>query len=192
MQRFSSQFAAIRPNQSQTVTLLEKQGTFQIDLPEALRNRNVLVEIIAAGQTKSQAYYANSLKVQLIENYGQLQVAAEEDAKPAAGVYVKVYARMKDGGVRFYKDGYTDLRGRFDYTSLSTNEIDFVDRFALLIMSPDCGALVREAQPPSADPRVGGFPAHTRDPSVGGAFRAPHQRPECRQGFPSPAPETRV
>ena len=40
---------------------------------------------------------------------------------------MKVYARMKDGNVRFYKDGYTDLRGCFDYTSLNTNELDFVD-----------------------------------------------------------------
>jgi hypothetical protein len=147
-QRFSSQFAAIRPNQSQVIALPDKQDTFQIDLPEALRNRNVLVEIIGAGQTKSQAYYANSLKVQLFESYGQLRVTAAEDVTPAAGVYVKVYARMKDGGVRFYKDGYTDLRGRFDYTSLSTNEIDFVDRFALLVMSKDRGAVVREAEPP--------------------------------------------
>ena len=28
---------------------------------------------------------------------------------------MKVYAQMQDGGVQFYKDGYTDLRGRFDY-----------------------------------------------------------------------------
>jgi hypothetical protein len=147
-QRFSSQFAAIRPNQSQVVTLGDRQGTFELALPEALRNRNVLVEIVAAGLTKSQAYYANSLTVQLAENYGQLRVAAAADGRPAAGVYVKVYARMKDGGVRFYKDGYTDLRGRFDYTSLSTNELDFVDRFAVLILSTDRGAVVREATPP--------------------------------------------
>jgi hypothetical protein len=147
-QRFSSQFAAIRPNQSDVVPLLEKQGKFAIELPETLRNRNVLVEIVAAGQAKSQAYYANSLDVQLAENYGQLRVTAAGATQPAAGVYVKVYARMNGGAVRFYKDGYTDLRGRFDYTSLSTNEIDMVDRFALLILSADRGAVVREAQPP--------------------------------------------
>ena len=30
-------------------------------------------------------------------------------------------------------DGYTDLRGRFDYTSLSTNPLDAVARFSLRI-----------------------------------------------------------
>ena len=65
-----------------------------------------------------------------------------------AKAYVKVYARGTDGRVKFYKDGYTDLRGRFDYTSLNTNEIDRVSRLAILILSPVHGAVVREAAPP--------------------------------------------
>jgi hypothetical protein len=75
-------------------------------------------------------------------------VASEQADKPLSTVYVKVYARMQDGTVRFYKDGYTDLRGRFDYSSLNTNELDFVDKFALLVLSEEHGAVVREAAPP--------------------------------------------
>jgi hypothetical protein len=55
---------------------------------------------------------------------------------------------MKDGTSRFYKDGYTDLRGRFDYTSLSTNDLDNVNKFSILVMSDELGATVREAIPP--------------------------------------------
>jgi hypothetical protein len=55
---------------------------------------------------------------------------------------------MQNDEVRFYKDGYTDLRGRFDYASLNTNELDFVRRFAVLVLSEDHGAVVREAAPP--------------------------------------------
>ena len=55
---------------------------------------------------------------------------------------------MKDGSVQFYKDGYTDLRGRFDYSSLSTSELDNVERFSILIVSDKNGAAVREAAPP--------------------------------------------
>ena len=108
----------------------------------------MLVEIVGAGQTQSQPYYSNALKVQLIENYGQVRVTYGKDLKPLTKVYVKVYARRQNGGVAFYKDGYTDLRGRFDYTSLSTNELDFVDKFSLLILSEEHGAVVREAKPP--------------------------------------------
>ena len=98
--------------------------------------------------TKTEAYYSNSLNVQMVENYGQLKVTHETSRRPVSKVYVKAYAQMKDGTVKFYKDGYTDLRGRFDYTSLNTNKLDFVDKFALLILSDDFGAIVREATPP--------------------------------------------
>ncbi len=83
-----------------------------------------------------------------IENYGQVKVAGQKDGKALSAVYVKVYAKQKDGVVRFYKDGYTDLRGRFDYASLSTNDLDRVERFSILIMSEEQGAVVREAAPP--------------------------------------------
>jgi len=63
-------------------------------------------------------------------------------------VYVKVFGKSQDGEVRFYKDGYTDLRGRFDYASLSTNELDNVARFAILVMSDTEGAIIRETAPP--------------------------------------------
>jgi hypothetical protein len=55
---------------------------------------------------------------------------------------------MANGQVKYYKDGYTDLRGRFDYTSLSTNDLPAVRRFAILVMNKTRGAVVREIAPP--------------------------------------------
>ena len=118
------------------------------DLPAKYHSANVMVEIVAGGVRKSKAYYANSLAAQVIETYGQVKVTHAKTGKPLPRVYVKVYARMKDGRVRFYKDGYTDLRGRFDYTSLNTNELDHVAKFSLLVLSDTHGAIVREANPP--------------------------------------------
>ena len=86
--------------------------------------------------------------MQVIENYGQVKVTHLTTAKPVAKAYVKVYAQMADGQVKFYKDGYTDLRGRFDYASLNTNDLDVATKFSVLIMSEEHGALVREAAPP--------------------------------------------
>ncbi|HKD37081.1 MAG TPA: hypothetical protein VKB78_09780, partial [Pirellulales bacterium] len=144
----SKQFANILPNQTETVDLPEKDSTFEFPLPEKLATSNLLIEITGAGGTQSQAYYSNALRVQTVENFGQLRVNLDRDGSPLPKVYVKVYARMKDGAVKFYKDGYTDLRGYFDYTSLNTNELDFVDRFSILILSENHGAVVREAAPP--------------------------------------------
>ncbi|HUG91806.1 MAG TPA: hypothetical protein VML55_13290, partial [Planctomycetaceae bacterium] len=148
VQRYAGRFSYIRPNASDTVKLPAGKTTHRFDLPERFHNANVLVEIVAGGQKRTQPYFANSLAVQVVENYGQLQVRHEPTGKAAPKTYVKVYARMADGQVRFYRDGYTDLRGRFDYSSLSTNELDNVERFALLVLSDEHGAVVREADPP--------------------------------------------
>ena len=148
VQQFSGQFSYIRPDLITQVALPEKSLIHTFALPQQFHSKNVFIEITGGGIKKSKAYYAHSLAVQTIENYGQVRVAHAETRKPIPKVYVKAYARMKDGRVRFYKDGYTDLRGRFDYASLSTNELDNVSRFSLLILDDTHGAVVREAVPP--------------------------------------------
>jgi hypothetical protein len=60
----------------------------------------------------------------------------------------KVYARKHGGAVAFYKDGYTDLRGWFDYASLSTTGLEHVERFAIVVCSDRPGAEILEAAPP--------------------------------------------
>ena len=136
-------FSMIRPNLVQTVKLPTvesgKQGTHEFELPADLKNKNILVEIVAGEQTKSKPYFANSLAVQLIEAYGQLRVSEKDGNKPISKAYVKVYSRGQDGTVKFHKDGYTDLRGRFDYVSQSNNSIDGVTKYSILIMHPDNG-----------------------------------------------------
>ncbi len=148
VQEISGQFSVIQPNETDTINMSTGEKTTTVPLPHQYRDRNVMVELVADGIHKSQGYYPHSLALQITENYGQIRVAHEKSGKPLAKVYVKVYARMKSGEVKFYKDGYTDLRGRFDYASLNTNELDHVERFALLIMSETYGALIREAIPP--------------------------------------------
>jgi hypothetical protein len=112
-------------------------------------SRNVLVEITGAGKTSSRPYYANAMDVRLLENYGQVRVAESAPAgEPLPRVYVKVYARLADGTVKFHKDGYTDLRGRFDYATVSTVEHQPINKFAVLILSEDRGAQIKEAAPP--------------------------------------------
>ena len=152
------QFSLIRPNMTAIVALPKigagKLGKHSFKLPGKYSTRNVMVEVVAAGVRKSDAYFANTMAVQVISNYGQVKVANAKTGRPLPKVYVKVYARMKNGQVQFYKDGYTDLRGRFDYTSLNTNELDQVAGFSILILSEDSkgvegyGAVVRETAPP--------------------------------------------
>jgi hypothetical protein len=148
LQEGSAQFSYIRPVLSKSVNLPAGKDSLALDLPSEFRTKNVMVEALAAGVRKTQAYYANTLRVQLIETYGQLVVTHADSRKPVPGTYVKVYAKMNGGEIKFLKDGYTDLRGRFDYVSLNTNELEAVERLAILVLSEDLGAVVRESAPP--------------------------------------------
>ncbi len=148
VQQSGNQFASIKPNATKVITLPDGQSknTFAID--PAFVKKNVLVEIVAAGQTRTAAYYANAMDVKVTENYGQIKVADVAGLKPLSKVYVKVYAKTANGSVKFHKDGYTDLRGRFDYVSVSTPENQPIQRFSVLILSEDRGATIREVAPP--------------------------------------------
>jgi len=149
VQQGAGSFAYIRPNHTETRTLPAGKAELSFDLPKQFENSNVLIEVRAGGVTRRQAYYANSLAVRWIENYGQLEVAHDSTGKPLRTVYVKVFARLPGGRVRFHKDGYTDLRGRFDYASLSAKNSQRADRYSILVLSEDHGAVIREVTPPA-------------------------------------------
>ena len=68
---------------------------------------------------------------------------------PLPRVYAKVFARTADGRVHFHKDGYTDLRGRFDYASLSDDPNSGATRYSVLVLDESRGAVIREINPPS-------------------------------------------
>ena len=147
VQDVGTQFTFIKPNRSDTIQL-DGDEAIEIKVPEQLREQNLMIEVTAAGISRLTPYYPNGLQVDLMENYGQLRVADKKKGNPLAQVYIKVYSRTGSEEVTFYKDGYTDLRGRFDYASLNTDEIDSVSRFAILVLSDSNGAMVREVRPP--------------------------------------------
>lgn len=140
---------AIRPNLSEMVKLDGSDSAAKLELPEAMRNRNVLVEATTAGISRSVWLTASSLLVSLAEPVGRIQVLSQSGRQPIAAAYVKVFARHNDGSVRFFKDGYTDLNGNFDYATLSTSDLDTAQRLAILVLDDKLGAVVREASVPT-------------------------------------------
>jgi hypothetical protein len=171
----ASRFNIIRPNKTSMQILPDGKDSMEIPLPEEFAKANVLVEVVSAGIRKAQSYHANSLKLTVTENYGRLEARDSQTDKPLGKAYVKVYARLQNGTLRFYKDGYTDLRGRFDYASLNgpfegapptpvaaepapANGLDYqmlkpvemgsIDRLAILVLSDANGTIVKEVPPP--------------------------------------------
>ena len=142
-----SRFSFIEPGHRE---LLSPPGAEQrVAWPGDLRAKNVVVEAVGGGLRKAKVHYANDLATNLAHQYGQLRVQRASDRRALPSTYVKVYARRQDGAVAFYKDGYTDLRGWFDYATLSTSELDTVERFAILVCSDQAGAAILEAAPPA-------------------------------------------
>jgi hypothetical protein len=169
----AGRFSIIKPNKTATQALPKDATKLDIPLPGEFAKANVLVEVIGAGKRQTQAYHANTLKLTLTENYGRLETRDVSTDKPLPKAYVKVYAKLNNGTVRFFKDGYTDLRGRFDYASLNApenatppppgidmpaNGLDYpmlkpaelnnVAKLAVLVLSDTHGATVKEVDPP--------------------------------------------
>ena len=145
IRQVSSDFAIIEPNMVEMKAVNNNKLIFNI--PQQLRNSNVMVEISGEGVSESKVYYANTMKVAVMKNYGILQVV-DPNSKPVSKVYVKVYAKKHNGQIAFHKDGYTDLRGKFDYSSINTGDINNVESFSFLVLSDKHGAMIKEAQPP--------------------------------------------
>ena len=61
---------------------------------------------------------------------------------------MKTFAKYKNGTTSFYKDGFTDIRGSFDYVSLNRDKIDDIEKFRILIISNDFGSKIIETDPP--------------------------------------------
>ncbi len=101
----------------------------------------------------SLSYFASSIKVTLNEEAGQLRVMCPE-GRPLTKTYVKVIGEESSGGFVFFKDGYTDLSGRFDYVSRSNSNLDSIKKFALFILSEEHGSVIKEANKPSGMSRV--------------------------------------
>jgi hypothetical protein len=47
--------------------------------------------------------------------------------------YVKVFSQKKQGGEIFYRDGYTDIRGKIEYAQTSGDKLKDVKKFAILV-----------------------------------------------------------
>ena len=70
------------------------------------------------------------------------------ELKALPKIYVKCYYEANSGIIKFYKDGFTDLRGKFDYISLNSDLINEVKQFSILMVSKEYGSINVICNPP--------------------------------------------
>jgi len=142
-------FAVIKPAWSRELIVKGNGENEELHLPNEYRDQNMMVELVSKGKQASVAWYANKLKVRKMENYGQVEVRSSNTIQPLPKTYVKVFAMAENGNISFWKDGYTDLRGRFDYVSLNNRKPEDAMEFSILILHPEHGAEIIKAEPPT-------------------------------------------
>ena len=125
-----------RPNLTRTVGL--KGGETRVELPAEMRRGNILVAANAAGGEILGILDSRALDVRCRRSDPVLQVRETASGAPVPAAYVKVYVETDDGAV-FHKDGYTDLRGKFDFLTLSDGSNPPAGRIAVLVSHPGHG-----------------------------------------------------
>lgn len=134
-----------------------------VALPPAMLRRQMVLEVVATSGAQSgpargrrlaacrPCYFCDAV-VAFEEAAGILKVT--ENGKPTGGAYVKVFARGGSDAAKFYKDGYTDCLGTFDYVSLNAKRFPLSSgkgkSLAVLVVTKDSGAMVREVSAPKA------------------------------------------
>ncbi|KAF9965228.1 hypothetical protein BGZ70_005201 [Mortierella alpina] len=116
-----------------------QDGLLKVPVLPQYRNTNVMISLSTVPPTATRtwrAYYSQTILVQCQEHSGIIKVATkageqnqaqgkhssyQQVSQPIRGAYVKVYAEMKKGSTTFWRDGYTDLVGRFAYATVSSN-----------------------------------------------------------------------
>jgi hypothetical protein len=86
-----------------------------------------------------------------------MKVARQSTGKALPRTYVKVYGLHKTTNREFFfRDGYTDIRGKFEYSQTSGDKLKDVKRFAILVVSDEHGSKILESDPPKGEFGVGG------------------------------------
>lgn len=142
-------FSFINPNAQKKVTLSPSSdfANVSVTVPEELQSASLFVHIQGKSKSATLKIFNSNLKVHPIEDFGLLKIA-DKGGKILNSVYVKCYYKGTGGEVKFYKDGYTDFRGSFDYASLNSNSLDKVDTFALLVTDEKYGSTILKCKPP--------------------------------------------
>ncbi|GKT32726.1 hypothetical protein ADUPG1_006807 [Aduncisulcus paluster] len=147
-------FSDISEEQNSEVPFIEEDEAYferEVYLPESMRYQSVIVEVSSPNSSPQVKIVSSSgLICTTKERYGQVSVH-QMNGKCVECCYVKCFSKMIDGQVKFYKDGYTDRRGVFDYATVSAIPLESVSEFSLLVVHKDFGSSIVSAKPPKPE-----------------------------------------
>ena len=152
-------FGYVQYNYAETIKIEKEkinknENSTKYDIPEKYRNKNLFVEIKAESIKLFDIYLSSNLYIVITESLGELKVI-DINLKAITKAYVKVYVELNDNNVQFYKDGYTDLNGKFNYLALNTDQLKKAKKFYIFVSEEKQGAIIKECYPPKNIHRTG-------------------------------------
>jgi hypothetical protein len=119
--------ANAKPIRMQEFELEENLKSSMFDILEEFHSQNVMIEVHGESKQQFLTYFSNSMKVTILEDFGEIKVTDKDDQK-LQKVYIKAIAQHSDGTTKFFKDGYTDIRGKFEYAQLSSKKMSGIEK----------------------------------------------------------------
>ena len=152
-------FGFVQANYSETIKIPKDKinkndNSTDYEIPKDFMNKNLLVEIKAESIKLFDIYLSSNLYIVITESLGELKVL-DNNLKSVTKAYVKVYVELNDSNVQFYKDGYTDLNGKFNYLALNTDQLKKAKKFYIFVSEEKQGAIIKECYPPKNIHRTG-------------------------------------
>ena len=158
--KMKNNFGFVQPNYSTNIKLPKEKinkndNSTLFEIPKEYKSKNLFVEIKSESLKIFDIYLNSNLYVVITESIGELKVI-DNNLKPILKAYVKVYVELENSEVQFYKDGYTDLNGKFNYLALNTDQLKKAKKFYIYVSEEKNGALIKECKPPKNIARTGG------------------------------------
>ena len=150
----SSRCCLIKPSFHEDISLQPSNDSqvFSLPISNSFTNSQFMLEIIVPNTSPpirlTTPHFCSKFNVEFNNNAGFCVVRHQENFLPLPAVYVKVFSKFSNGEIKFYKDGYTDCLGYFNYSFLS-NQPDWITKFAILLHSPEYGSQIRTDIPPA-------------------------------------------
>ena len=146
-------FGFVQANYSETIKIPKEKAnkndnSTMYEIPKEYKNKNLFVEITSESIKLFDIYLSSNLFIVITESLGELKVI-DNNLKPTIKAYVKVYVELNNNSeVQFYKDGYTDLNGKFNYLALNTDQLKNSKKFYIFVSEEKQGAIIKECYPP--------------------------------------------
>ena len=145
-------FGFVQANYTETIKISDSKNnnitnSTIYEMPKDFKKKNLLIEFNYESIKLLDLYLSSNLYVIITESLDELQVL-DQNLKPLIRSYVKIYNKINDDNILFYKDGYTDLNGKFNYLSLNTNLLAYTKKFYIYVSELNHGDIIKECFPP--------------------------------------------